>query len=228
MKETPALHLAGNSLRPPFEEFVNKFIRYQGFTLCIAASDYNYNKAPDSNYGFDVDFIAPGVNIASAYYQNDTAVETLSGTSQAAPLVSGTIAIYMGFEDIVKFSPTNAYNRLVSNMLFKVVSGFPTKPATYNRFLNTGINNPNRRYGDPYNGIPHGELKLNGLEANVTSAIQTNGNSSVATNETDFAAQKGAAAPPTAPYEELPNTVASTVTGKSRRCSIPFLPNSYT
>ena len=47
-----------------------------------------------TNYGKCVDVFAPGQNILSAGIRGHNAVDTLSGTSQATPLVSGTAAVY--------------------------------------------------------------------------------------------------------------------------------------
>ena len=47
-----------------------------------------------TNYGKCVDVFAPGQNILSAGIRGRNAVDTLSGTSQATPLVSGTAAVY--------------------------------------------------------------------------------------------------------------------------------------
>ena len=57
--------------------------------------DNLYNLPDDgTNYGSCVDIFAPGQDIRSAGLSSRTAVVTYSGTSQAAPLVSGVAAIY--------------------------------------------------------------------------------------------------------------------------------------
>ena len=48
-----------------------------------------------SNYGSCVTVWAPGANIQSASATSDSATEYRSGTSQAAPLVAGAIALYL-------------------------------------------------------------------------------------------------------------------------------------
>ena len=58
--------------------------------LCVGAVDGEKWKAPFSNYGSRIDLVAPGVLVASAYLNGGTVL--MSGTSSAAPLVSGAAA----------------------------------------------------------------------------------------------------------------------------------------
>ena len=66
----------------------------------IRQGDKLYNDGYDgtnyvgTNYGRCVDIFAPGQNIRSAGFYSRTAVDIFSGTSLAAPLVSGAAAIY--------------------------------------------------------------------------------------------------------------------------------------
>ncbi|MBR5902395.1 S8 family serine peptidase [bacterium] len=58
--------------------------------LCVGAVDGEKWKASFSNYGPKVDLVAPGVLVAAAYPNGGTVL--MSGTSSAAPLVSGAAA----------------------------------------------------------------------------------------------------------------------------------------
>ena len=60
--------------------------------VTVAASIRGDQRAYFSNYGPCVDIFAPGEGILSAWNSSDTATEWLSGTSMAAPHVSGVIA----------------------------------------------------------------------------------------------------------------------------------------
>jgi subtilisin family serine protease len=64
--------------------------------ITVAASDKTDKQAEFSNYGKLVDLYAPGVDITSASNKSDSATETMSGTSMAAPHVTGAAAVYLG------------------------------------------------------------------------------------------------------------------------------------
>jgi hypothetical protein len=60
-----------------------------------AVDPANDTRAVFSNFGTCVDLFAPGLNILSAWKTNDTATNTISGTSMAAPHVAGVAARYL-------------------------------------------------------------------------------------------------------------------------------------
>ena len=63
--------------------------------IAVGAADDRGAVAPFSTYGGHVSLIAPGVNIYSAHLKSGYAIS--SGTSQAAPFVSGAIALLKSF-----------------------------------------------------------------------------------------------------------------------------------
>ena len=63
--------------------------------MTIGATTQTDTKTSWSNYGPCVDFFAPGYQITSAWYTSNTATNTISGTSMAAPHVAGVAALYL-------------------------------------------------------------------------------------------------------------------------------------
>jgi len=63
--------------------------------MTIGATDRADKKTSWSNYGSCVDWFAPGYQITSAWYQNDTQTNTISGTSMATPHTAGVAALYL-------------------------------------------------------------------------------------------------------------------------------------
>ncbi|MFL5340207.1 MAG: S8 family serine peptidase [Gemmataceae bacterium] len=78
--------------------------------LSVAAIDRNGNLAPFSNYGAQsVDLGAPGVSITSTYKGEGYA--TMSGTSMAAPFVTGAVALLRDLH------PSWSYQQIVNQIL---------------------------------------------------------------------------------------------------------------
>lgn len=77
-------------------------------SLTIGASNIENRVAQFSNQGKCVDVYAPGTSIPSTWPHNAT--KTISGTSMAAPHVSGIMAIYLGLAD---FEPKELKNRII-------------------------------------------------------------------------------------------------------------------
>jgi subtilisin family serine protease len=64
--------------------------------MTISATNSSDQKASWANYGNCVDWFAPGVSITSAWYDSNTATNTISGTSMASPHSAGVAALYLG------------------------------------------------------------------------------------------------------------------------------------
>ena len=97
--------------------------------MTIGATDRADKKASWSNYGSCVDWFAPGVSITSAWYTSDTATNTISGTSMAAPHAAGVAAQYL------QTNPS-ASPSLVRNALYDLTTkGIVTSSNTANNHL---------------------------------------------------------------------------------------------
>ena len=66
-----------------------------GIAITVSATDRTDTRPAWANYGRCVDLFAPGVDIPSDWDTGDSATQTLSGTSMAAPAVAGAAARYL-------------------------------------------------------------------------------------------------------------------------------------
>jgi subtilisin family serine protease len=96
--------------------------------ITVNASDINDNRASFSNFGTCTDIFAPGVNITSSWMTNDTATNTISGTSMATPHVAGAAALFLAANPTA--SPATVQSALKSN-------------GTPNKIVNPGTGSPN-------------------------------------------------------------------------------------
>jgi subtilisin family serine protease len=63
--------------------------------MTVSATDSSDKKPSWANVGTCVDWFAPGLNVTSAWNTNDTATNTISGTSMATPHTTGVAALYL-------------------------------------------------------------------------------------------------------------------------------------
>ncbi len=82
-----------------------------------------------SNYGVCVDVFAPGSSISSAWFTSDTAAATISGTSMAAPHVSGIVARFL--QGNPNATPSQVQNSVINSATNGIVN-------------NPGVGSPNR------------------------------------------------------------------------------------
>ncbi|WP_302061385.1 S8 family peptidase [Streptomyces sp. A3M-1-3] len=81
--------------------------------ITVGATDSSDRRASFSNYGTCLDLFAPGVNVTSAWKDNDTATNTISGTSMATPHTAGVAALYLANNPSA--TPAQVRNALVNN-----------------------------------------------------------------------------------------------------------------
>jgi subtilisin family serine protease len=63
--------------------------------ITVGATTSSDARASYSNYGACLDLFAPGSSVTSAWFTSDSATNTISGTSMAAPHVAGVAALYL-------------------------------------------------------------------------------------------------------------------------------------
>jgi subtilisin family serine protease len=97
--------------------------------ITVSATNIFDNRAGFANFGSCVDLFAPGVQIESDWYSSNTATAIDSGTSMAAPHVSGAAALYLQ-------GHPNAFPSTVASALIAA--------ASVNKVQDPGSSSPNR------------------------------------------------------------------------------------
>jgi subtilisin family serine protease/peptidoglycan hydrolase-like protein with peptidoglycan-binding domain len=118
---------AGNSARNVDANFVYPACFDMPNIISVAAFDNNGEIAAFSNYGSKVHVAAPGVNILSTLPGNKYGF--MSGTSMAAPFVSGTAALVKSFDSSIVASDVKS--RILNNVT--KVQNFTGKVSTSGR-----------------------------------------------------------------------------------------------
>ena len=111
-----------------------------GAALTVGATTSTDARASYSNYGTCVDIFAPGSSITSAWKNNDTSTNTISGTSMASPHVAGAAALYLDAHG--GSSPSQVGSGLIGDATTGVVTSAGT--GSPNRLLYVGTSS-----GDP-------------------------------------------------------------------------------
>eukprot|EP00457_Paulinella_chromatophora_P004753 gb/GEZN01004766.1/.p1 GENE.gb/GEZN01004766.1/~~gb/GEZN01004766.1/.p1 ORF type:complete len:505 (+),score=76.23 gb/GEZN01004766.1/:85-1599(+) len=107
-----------------------------GGVITVGASTSSDSKASFSNWGKCLDIFAPGQNIRSLSAFSDTDTAVYSGTSMAAPLVSGVAALWLDYDPAI--TPEEMFNVIARNSTLDALRGI-------------GEGSPNRLLYQPFN-----------------------------------------------------------------------------
>ncbi|MGW6934242.1 S8 family peptidase [Lentzea sp. NPDC054927] len=108
-------------------------------TINVMATARTDARASFSSYGTCSDLFAPGQDIVSASYNNNTGSATMSGTSMASPHVAGAAALYLAGNP--SKTPAEVQAAIIA-------------AATPNKVTNPGANSANRLLRTNTGGVP--------------------------------------------------------------------------
>lgn len=103
--------------------------------LTVGSTTSTDTRSSFSNWGSCVDIFAPGSNITAAWHTGNTATNTISGTSMAAPHVAGAAALYL--EANPTASPAQVNAAVLADGTPNTLSGIGT--GSPNLLLHTGF-----------------------------------------------------------------------------------------
>jgi hypothetical protein len=99
--------------------------------LTVGSTTSSDARSSFSNRGSCVNIFAPGSSITAAWHTSNTAINTISGTSMAAPHVAGVAALYL--EANPGASPSTVFNAIINGSTTGVLSSIGT--GSPNRLL---------------------------------------------------------------------------------------------
>ncbi|MER5299166.1 S8 family peptidase [Streptomyces lasiicapitis] len=108
--------------------------------ITVGATTNTDAKATYSNFGTVLDLFAPGSGITSAWNTNDTATNTISGTSMASPHVAGAAALYVA--ENPSATPAQVSTALTTAATPNVVGSPGTGSPNRLLYVGTGGTNP--------------------------------------------------------------------------------------
>jgi subtilisin family serine protease len=135
--------------------------------ICVGATNKFYGRPDFTNFGPGVTIWAPGDTINSSTINPSYPYLPDSGTSQAAPHVTGVIANFIAFENL-RNDLVTVLSRLFENAQTGVLSKY-MGAGSPDLLVNYGMANPNRIPQYPYAGL-NKELVKN---ADPTASLNT-------------------------------------------------------
>ncbi|HLT12290.1 MAG TPA: S8 family serine peptidase [Micromonosporaceae bacterium] len=108
--------------------------------ITVGATTSSDARASFSNFGSCLDIFAPGQSITSAWYTSNTATNTISGTSMAAPHVAGVAALILSANPT--WSPAQVRDKMVADATTGVVGNAGSGSPNRLLFVDNGGSTP--------------------------------------------------------------------------------------
>ncbi|MEV7616034.1 S8 family peptidase [Streptomyces sp. NPDC089799] len=145
--------------------------------ITVGATTNTDARASYSNYGSILDLFAPGSNITSSWNTNDTATNTISGTSMASPHVAGAAAVYLSQ------NPSSTPAQVSAGLVAAATPNVVTSPGTGspNRLLRVGAGSTNppgpkfenaADYAINDNSTVESPVTVSGVAGNAPASLQ--------------------------------------------------------
>lgn len=143
--------------------------------ITVASSTSSDSRSSFSNFGSCVDIFAPGSSITSTWNTNNSATNTISGTSMASPHVCGVAALYLDANP--NATPSQVDQALTSNGSLNKISGVNGSPniLVYTGFIGGGgdVTPPSVTLTAPANGATvSGNVTLSANASDDTAVTQ--------------------------------------------------------
>jgi serine protease len=141
--------------------------------ITVGSTSSNDRRSSFSNYGNCLDIYAPGSSITSTWSTSNSATNTISGTSMAAPHVAGVAALYL--DDNPNASPSQVQSAIESAAIANKVSD--AKTGSPNLLLNNDFGGGTPPPPPPTGGTLSNGVAKTGLsgaassQANFTLAV---------------------------------------------------------
>ncbi|MFD6874959.1 MULTISPECIES: S8 family serine peptidase [unclassified Streptomyces] len=146
--------------------------------LTVGATNSSDGKASYSNFGNILDVFAPGSSIVSAWNSDDHASEEISGTSMAAPHVTGAAALHLSQHP--RSTPAEVAEGLVAAATPDVVAGPGSGSPNLLLYAGDGTTppNPGNRFENAHdypivdNSTVESPITVSGITGNAPAALR--------------------------------------------------------
>jgi subtilisin family serine protease len=141
---------AGNNGGTDYPDACDWSPAYVPSAITVAATSKGDLRFAASSWGSCVDIFAPGKNIKSASHLDDGGYTTKSGTSQAAPMVAGAVALLLGHDNSLNVKQLTSMLKEGATDDQLIFSAEAVRETTVNKFLYVGSGFGVEGHEDPY------------------------------------------------------------------------------